>query len=165
MKKFDDVALRLCKIQAEIFEKSLTKLNCSSLIFIRRFMYSQLACRMDSDGFIFEACDVNDAIDEINGEFGDSNYGIVKYSESELYWIGYIYRYWAYTYQMSSKQVYRIVKPKELQKLYFPYHSLDPAQAIERILEAKGMKDQDEDMISKGVQVMRRILKEKKEGR
>jgi len=31
----------------------------------------------------------------------------------------------------------RFMEPKELRELYYPYHSLDPAQVIERILETK----------------------------
>ena len=45
----------------------------------------------------------------------------------------------AFTYELFSAQVYKIVKPKELRGLFLPYHTLDPAQAVERILEAKGM--------------------------
>lgn len=56
-----------------------------------------------------------------------------------MYWIGYLYRYFAFTYELSSVQVYKIVKPKELRGLFLPYHTMDPAQAVERILEAKGM--------------------------
>ena len=56
-----------------------------------------------------------------------------------MYWIGYLYRYFAYTYNMSSIQVYKIVKPKELRGLFLPYHTMDTAQAIDRIIEAKGI--------------------------
>lgn len=157
MKKMDEIGLKLCKIQGEIFVASATKTDCSSLIFMRRFMNSQLARRMDLGGFLFEACDVSRAIEEINEEFGDSTYGKEKYSENELYWIGYLYRYWAYTYQKTSKQLYRMTKPKELRELYYPYHSLDPAQAIERILEAKGMKE--EDLTTRGVKILRELMK------
>ena len=161
MRRLDETGLKLCRIQAEIFEMSASKLDCSSPIFIRRFMNSRVALRLDSDGFLFEACDTFQAIDEIEDEFGPTSYGKEKYSEPELYWIGYIYRYWSYTQQKTSKQIYRIIKPKELRDLYFPYHSLDPAQAIERIKESKGLME-DEDMIARGVKIMRRIISSKK---
>ena len=157
MKKMDEIGLKLCKIQGEIFAASASETDCSSLIFMRRFMNSQLARRMDLGGFLFEACDVSRAIEEINEEFGESAYGKEKYSEEELYWIGYLYRYWAYTYQKTSKQLYRLTKPKELRELYYPYHSLDPAQAIERILEAKGMNE--EDLTARGVKILRELMK------
>lgn len=95
--------------------------------------------------------------EEIDEAFGASSYGKEKYAESELYWIGYLYRHWSYTYQKISKQVYRLIKPKELRGLYYPYHSLDPAQAIERILEAKGACE--EDFIERGVKILREIMK------
>ena len=75
----------------------------------------------------------------IEEEYGASTYGSVKYNLNELYWIGYLYRYFSYTYNMSSIQVYKIVKPKELRGLYLPYHTLDPSQAIERILGSKNL--------------------------
>ena len=39
----------------------------------------------------------------------------------------------------TSARVYKIIKPKELRELFLPYHTLAPSQAIERILEAKGL--------------------------
>lgn len=157
MRKIDEIGLKLCKMQAEVFAASTRETNCSSPIFMRRFMNSQVAQRMDLGGFLFEACDTNQIFDEINTEFGESSYGKDKYSEAELYWIGYIYRYWSYTYQKTSKQIYKFIKPKELRSLYYPYHSLDPAQAIERILEAKGVNEKD--LTAKGVKIMRDIMK------
>ena len=80
-----------------------------------------------------------DILNMIEEEYGASKYGSVKYNLIELYWIGYLYRYFSYTYNMSSIQVYKIVKPKELRGLYLPYHTLDPSQAIERILGSKNL--------------------------
>ena len=161
MRIIDDIGLKLCRIQAEVFYESALKSNCSSPIFIRRFMNSKVAKRMGLGGFLFEACDVDDIFKEIEVEFGESSYGKEKYGEEELYWIGYIYRYWSYAYQKTSKQVYRFIKPKELRDLYYPYHSFDPSQAIERILEAK---DEDtKDLTKKGVKILRDIIKRQKE--
>ena len=157
MRKIDEIGLKLCKMQADVFSASVKETECSSPIFMRRFMNSQVAQRMDLGGFLFEACDTNQIFDEINTEFGESSYGKDKYSEAELYWIGYVYRYWSYTYQKSSKQIYKFIKPKELRGLYYPYHSLDPAQAIERILEAKGVNERD--LTAKGVKILRDIMK------
>lgn len=160
MRKIDEIGLKLCKMQAEVFSASVKETNCSSLIFMRRFMNSGVAQRMDLGGFLFEACDVHQIIQEIETEFGESSYGKEKYSEAELYWIGYVYRYWSYTYQKTSKQIYKLIKPKELRGLYYPYHSLDPAQAIERILEAKDLNEKD--FTARGVKIMRDIMKDEK---
>ena len=160
MRAFDETGLKLSRMQAELFVLSASKLECSSPIFLRRFMLSKVAARMDQDGFLYESCTIDGILQEIEEEFGATNYGKEKYSTEELYWIGYLYRYWCYTYEKSSKQVYKLMKPKELRGLYYPYHSLDPAQAIERILESKDLGE--EDLTQKGVAILRRIMSEKK---
>ena len=155
MRKMDSYGLKLCKFQAELFKQAKEKAECSSKIFIRRFMLSDLAKRMDKEGFLFDAITVPDALQEIEMQFGVSEYGQVKFGKEELYWMGYIYRYWAYISGKGSKQLYKIVKPEELRKLYFPYHSLDSEQAIERIKESKGIVEEDE--IKRGVEILKRI--------
>ena len=51
--------------------------------------------------------------------------------------------------------MYKLIKPEDLRKVYFPYHSLDPEQAIERIKES--IQIDDEDDIKKGVKILRKI--------
>lgn len=162
MKKISKDGLILCELQAKAFEGSVEKMSTSSEIFIRRFMRSLIARRMD-DGSILETnIQPNDILDLINEEYGISSYGSVKYTKNELYWIGYVYRYFAYTYDKSSYQVYKIVKPKELREVFLPYHTLDPSQAIERILEAKGLPVNEEEEIQRQYKIYRRIREQHK---
>ena len=158
MKKIDSLGLKICSYQAVLFENSIEKTECSSAIFIRRFMNSDIAKRMDSFGFIFDSLDVTDAISEVENQYGKSAYGTEKFSVEEMHWIGYIYRYWAYVTDKSSKQIYKIIKPEKMRKLYFPYHSLDPVQVIERIMESTEPEAQMEiDDIEKGVIALRKV--------
>ena len=159
MKDFDERGMKLCRMQARLFVLSASKLKCSSPVFMRRFMLSGVASRMDRDSFLYESCTEDRILQEIEEEFGPTNYGKEKYSTEELYWIGYLYRYWCYTYEKSSKQIYKIIKPNELRQLYYPYHSLDPSQAIERILESKALGN--EDYTRRGIEILRRIMSEK----
>ena len=139
MRKIDHDGLLLCKIQGAIFENSLKKTNTSSEIFIRRFMLSDIAKQFDSKAYLDGTLTKDEVFELIEEEYGESNYGENKYNSEVLYWIGYLYRYFSYTYELTSKQVYRYVKPKELNGLYLAYHTLSCAQAIERILEAKNI--------------------------
>ena len=93
----------------------------------------------------------------VEEQYGPSGYGSEKYTYNEMYWMGYVYRYYAYTYQCSSVSVYKTIKPKELRGLFLPYHTLDPSQAIERILEAKGISENRELDIMHQYEVFRRI--------
>ena len=75
MRDFDEYGLSMCRYQGELFAESLKYVACSTPVFLRRFMYSQTAARMDGNGFMFESLSVEDAIAEIEREFGKSGYG------------------------------------------------------------------------------------------
>jgi len=160
MRKITTDGLLLCKLQAETFEISIEKTDASSEIFIRRFMKSEIAKRLDNESILESNIQANDILDIINEEYGISNYGSVKYSKNEIYWIGYIYRFFAFTYDMTSAQVYKMVKPKELRGLYLAYHTLDPVQAVERILESKGMLINPKEELNRQYEIFKRIRKE-----
>lgn len=157
MKKIDNDGLLLCEIQAKAFELSGVTQNTSSEIFIRRFMNSEVAKLLDNMSVLQTNTQAADLLDLIDEEYGKSEYGSIKYSPNELFWIGYIYRYYAYTYDKTSKQVYKTVKPKELRGLFLPYHTMDPAQAIDRILEAKGLANDDVDEEKRQFEIYKRI--------
>ncbi len=157
MKKITKDGLLLCELQATAFENSLNKMESSSEIFIRRFMNSEIAKRLDDKSIIESNIQANDILERLDEEYGKSDYGSVKYTPNEIYWIGYIYRYFAITYELASTQVYKIVKPKELRGLFLPYHTLDPAQAIERILEAKGMLTDEKEELKRQYEFFKSI--------
>ena len=130
MRKISKDGVILCSLQAETFEKSVEKMDTSSEIFIRRFMKSEIAKRFDNESILESNIQANDILELINEEYGISNYGSVKYTRNEMFWIGYIYRYFAFTYNMTSAQIYKIVKPKELRDLFLPYHTMDPHRQL-----------------------------------
>ena len=51
------------------------------------------------------------------------------------------------------------LRKKELRKLFFAYHTMDPSQAIERILEAKGYPINEEEELKRQYEIFRRIRK------
>ena len=157
MKKMNKDGLLLCELQATAFENSADKIDSSSEIFIRRFMNSKIAKRLDNESILESNIQANDILQMVNEEYGVSNYGSIKYTHNELYWIGYVYRYFAITYELTSVQVYRIVKPKELRSLFLPYHTMDPSQAIERILEAKGLLLNENMELERQYKIFKRI--------
>ena len=157
MKSIDRDGLILCDIQAKSFELSLSSTGCSSEVFIRRFMYSEVAILMDNLSFLDTNLQAKDVLGSIDEEFGKTEYGSVKYSANEMHWIGYIYRYFAFTCEKSSKQVYKIIKPKELRDLYLPYHTMDPSKAVDMILEAKGLALDEEAELLRQYEIFKRI--------
>ncbi len=164
MKKIDNDGLLLCNMQAKAFELSCTEQDTSSAVFIRRFMNSDVAKQLDNLSVLQSNTQATDVLKLVDEEYGKSRYGSDKYSPNELYWIGYIYRYFAYTYDKTSKQVYKVVKPKELRGLFLPYHTMDPAQAIDRILEAKGLAYDAASEEKRQFEILKRIRKNTQRG-
>ena len=160
MKKIDNVGLMLCKLQGQIFEQSVHHMRCSSAVFIREYMLSNVAQRMDSQSFLNETTYILDVYDELNAEYGECSYGSTHYTGEELFWIGYIYRYMCYTYNVTSKYAYNLINASELKKLYYAYHSFDPAFAIDRILEAKNIVLGD--YTRRGVEILRALRSKNK---
>ena len=97
-----------------------------------------------------------DIIDLVLTEYKDSSYGSIKYNKDKMYWIGYFYRYFSYTYKLSSNRVYKIDKPKELRDLFLSYHALSLEQAIKRVLESKGLKSDFEKDINRQFEIYER---------
>lgn len=163
IKKINRDGLLLCELQANAFENSIDKMESSSEIFIRRFMKSKIAKRLDNQSILDSNIQANDILTLVDEEYSATDYGSVKYTHNEMYWIGYIYRYFSFTYDLSSSQVYKIIKPKELRGLFLPYHTMDPSQAIERILEAKGMFIDEETELQRQYEIFKRIRMSKKD--
>ena len=157
MKAMDRDGLLLCELQAEAFELSTEKTQTGSAVFVRRFMNSEAAKWLDSGAALASAIRPEDLLAGVEEQYGPSAYGSQKYTRGEMHWMGYLYRYYAYTYERSSASAYRLMKPKELRGLFLPYHTLDPAQALERILEAKGIPATAQAEFARQYEIYRRI--------
>lgn len=147
--------LLLCDIQANTFEQSI-QLACSSEVFIRRFMNSEVATEFDSLAFLDDTKTIQDVYDDLKKQYGEFNYGSTKFSTQALFWIGYIYRYFCFTYNLSSKTAYKLIKPNELNEAYLPYHTLDPVNAIDRLLEEKNISFKDEDFFKRSYEIFKK---------
>lgn len=161
MKDMDRECRRLCDIQAELFEKSVKCLEMSSEVFVRRFMNSKIALELDNEAFLDDSKTIDDIFIELDKQYGKTTYGTKKYNADAMYWAGYLYRCFSYTYEISSKQAYKVIPLKEAISVYEPYHSLDITHAIERILEAKNISYNKDDLLKKGVQILKRIRNQK----
>ncbi len=157
MRSFDRDGRLLCEMQGTIFEQSAENYDTSSAVFVRRYMNSDYAVRMDHAGNLDRPTDAQEAFESLDSQYGPSSYGSEKYVPDELYWIGYIYRYWAYTREISSKAIYRRFNVRDMHQVYYAYHTLDPENAIQRLTEAKNMPLNDEQQLALAVEILRRI--------
>lgn len=155
MKRLDEEDRKICSFQAKLFEASASCSNSGSAVFIRRFMRSDYARRIDQGFGIEEPSVVERIIEEIESKYPTGDYGSEKYAPMELHWIGYVYRYFCMAYGLTSKEAYAIVGAREMRSLYYPYHTLDTVQVIGRIYEAKELRLATD--VSYGVEVLKKI--------
>ena len=144
----------MCKIQGNIFEKSLEYLNCSSPLFIKKYMMGEDALSMDRLHFLNTTkSDVQVLLDMKDTEFGST-----KYSSYDLYWAGYIYRYWSYIYEIDSKQLYKLFPGVKLIK-YAAYSEHDPMYTINLIIEENNLKMPDSsNLLSKSQDIINKQI-------
>ena len=139
MKEFDHNGLMLAEYQGKLFEKSV-ELDCSSSIFIRRFLHSELLNDLDNSKSI--SFDINEGIKSILEQFGDSSYGKEKYSKAALFWIGYMYRYIAYTREQPTSFIMKLFDHKQMNAVYYSYHTQDPEWCIASLLDLNNMSEE-----------------------
>ena len=158
MREFDRNGLLLAEYQGKLFEKSC-ELAFSTGIFMRRFFHSELLKQLDKNNPVALSLDINEGIDSIIEQFGDSNYGKVKYSKSSLFWIGYMYRYISYTREVSTKFLMKTFSYSQINTLYYTYHTQDPEWCVKGLLEVNNLS---EDIFDKNLR-LKEIIKGKKE--
>ncbi len=154
--------LILCRLEAEIFEASISYFSGSSEIFIRRFSHSSLADSFDTKALLIQGDCVLKCLEKHKKEYGDITYGKEKWSADQMYWIGYTHRFFCLTYGVSSLEAFKILKPKDMRIVYYPYHTMDCAQAIARMLEERGRRLDQKELEEKVKSIYRRMLKEEK---
>lgn len=156
MRKFDHNGLLLAEFQGKIFEKS-EEMNCSSPIFLRRFLHSNLLRDLDSGNNSLISFDVNAAIQSILEQFGDTSYGKEKYSQSALFWMGYMYRYIAYTREQSTSYIMELFKHEQMNAVYYSFHTQDPEWCIKSLLDLNNLSEDVFDNNSR----LKKIIREK----
>ena len=154
MKIINENQRKLCDIQGKIFEESKDFSDSSSPVFVKHFMYSEIAKSLDKGDYFIESDDIDKRVNELL--INEKKYGKKKYSYDELYWIGYIYRYMQIVLEISSNKLIKLVKPDYLRKMYYIYHTLDPLKAIDKICEDNNISLENE--IEKGIKIYRLIL-------
>lgn len=141
MKEFDHNGLVLAEFQGKLFEKSY-ELNCSTGIFIRRFLHSELLKRLDTNNPSLLSLDVNEGINSISEQFGETDYGEIKFSPGALFWIGYMYRYISYTREVSTKFTLQLFSYRQMNEVYFTFHTQAPEWCIQNLLEINNLPEE-----------------------
>lgn len=140
---FGILELQLCDIQGRLFELA-RKQGLDRNDFIRKFMNSETAAYFDlpydrlqwaGEEYILE-----NLLDESAVEKDETSCG----STEEIYWTGYIYRYWHFYTGETSKEIYGQADEITMKNCYPGFHTLDPAMAVDDLKEIFGQKSNAE---------------------
>lgn len=158
MRKLDYHEYKSCQFMGRVFEKSLTNCDFSSPMFIRRFMNSDVNELFYTTKIMLSNYTEEEIVNEIIKTYPNSeSSNKILYSQNEMYWIGYVYLAIAFLYNLSLKNVYKLINASEIRKKYPAGHTFDIEEAAERIME--GINYQKEDYIKKGTELLRRLYK------
>lgn len=140
-KELSTFELQLCDIQGRLFELAL-KNNIQYPDFAEKYMNSETAKFMDypydrmqwaGEEYILE-----NLMDEVNLE----NCPGENYDREEVYWMGYVYRYWHFYTGENSKQIYAQADAPLMRSCYLGFHTMDVAMAVEDLKEIYKQKQE-----------------------
>ena len=95
MRRVEGMDLSTCAFQGRCSNsRHSIRRDAALAIFIRRFMRSDAARRVDESGSFGVGMTEEDVLDEVNRPFDGRPYGSATFPTETLYWMGYTYRYW-----------------------------------------------------------------------
>lgn len=129
------IEFKLCDIQGRLFELSIDK-GLGSASFVKCFMRSKVAEYLDSPYNRLQWAGEEYLLEELIDECGDDLEKSGKtISKDQIYWMGYIYRYWHCVRGTASKDIYKQAPYERMASNYLMFHSLSPELAIDDLIE------------------------------
>lgn len=125
---------QLCDIQGRLFELAWkNKYDCPE--FIRAFMNSRAAAALDDVYDRLQWAGEEYILEELEEEVGGLKKGGTTYTLEVMYWAGYVYRYWHYYTNESSREIYKTADAKTMNDCWLGFHVLDVEMAIDDLKE------------------------------
>ncbi len=133
--------LKLCDIQGRLFELSGEK-GYDSMTFIKAFMNSEVAKGLDSKFNRMQWAGEEYLLAEL-ADTAELTVGGTVYDKEVLYWSGYLYRFWHFTTDENSKEIYKQAPVETMRRNWLIFHTLAPEAAIEDLKEIYRQKNEN----------------------
>lgn len=136
----DYLERKLCDIQGRLFQLSVEK-GYDSKAFVKAFMNSKTAEYFDSSynrlQWAGEEYILEETIDECKDKIENNGNVIDK---EVIYWIGYVYRYWHFYKNESSRKIYKLAPFERMVRNYLMFHTMSLELAIEDLIDIHQQK-------------------------
>lgn len=130
---------QLCDIQGRLFELAL-KSNYDCPTFIETFMNSRAALALDDVYDRLQWAGEEYILEEIEEEAGGLKKAGIVYDREIMYWTGYVYRYWHYYANITSRDIYKIANAQLMHDSWLGFHTLDVEMSIDNLVEIHSQK-------------------------
>jgi hypothetical protein len=124
---------QICDIQGRLFEYSKQR-GLDSSDFIEKFMNSNTCRFMDMPYDRLQWAGEEYIMETLMDEVAVIPAG-EQYDTEELFWIGYIYRYWRLFTEENSREIFAQAGAERMKQCYPGFHTLDIVMAIEDLKE------------------------------
>ncbi|MEY8266659.1 hypothetical protein AALA79_09865 [Lachnospiraceae bacterium 64-25] len=74
-------------------------------------------------------------LEELDEEVGGLKKAGTVYHQEVMYWAGYLYRYWHYYTNESSREIYQMAPAKTMNECWLGFHTLSVEMAIDDLKE------------------------------
>lgn len=88
---------------------------------------------VDCEEYIFE---------ELNEEVNGLKKAGIVYTADIMYWTGYVYRYWHYYTNESSREIYKTADAKTMNECWLGFHTFDVEMAIDDLKEIHRLRSE-----------------------
>ena len=134
MKQLTFEKRQLCDIQGRLFELALkNEYDCPA--FITFFMNSRAAGALDDTYDRLQWAGEEYILEELEEESGGLKKAGMIYSAEVMYWTGYVYRYWHYYTNESSREIYETADAHTMNVCWPGFHTLDVEMSIDDLKE------------------------------
>lgn len=79
-------------------------------------------------------------LEEIEEEAGGLKKAGIVYDREIMYWTGYVYRYWYYYANITSRDIYKIANAQLMHDSWLGFHTLDVEMSIDNLVEIHSQK-------------------------
>jgi hypothetical protein len=125
---------QLCDIQGRLFELA-QKGGFDCPAFIESFMNSKAAAALDDVYDRLQWAGEEYILEELDDEVCGLKKAGTLYSLEVMYWTGYVYRYWHYYTNESSREIYKTADATTMNDCWLGFHTLDVEMAIDDLKE------------------------------
>lgn len=131
---------KLCEVQGSLFA-SFADTNYNPESLVKTFMTGELGKKYDSKYNCMQWFGEEYLLETLLDEYKDQlEVKTEEYSKDALFWMGYVYRFWHYYKNDTSKNIYRIAPFKTMNINYLMFHALSVEYAIDDLIEINRQK-------------------------